>query len=139
MPASGSRPRRKSRDSMRNRLSWAKSGPPVPTQSWLHAPHCLQRLRSSQLGKAQHDLQARPVYHHKRESIGAHLTIVFAALAVSHWIEPKLSGSIKNFVRPARRYRTVQIRAGRQILTAADPLPDDLREAITRIDKRRRH
>jgi aldehyde dehydrogenase (NAD(P)+) len=24
----------------------------VPTQSWLHAPHCLQRLKSSQLGKA---------------------------------------------------------------------------------------
>jgi hypothetical protein len=26
------------------------------------------------------DLQARPVYHRKRESIDAHLTIVFAAL-----------------------------------------------------------
>jgi len=36
---------------------------------------------------SKHDLQARPVYHHKRESIEAHLTIVFAALAVSHWIE----------------------------------------------------
>jgi transposase len=29
------------------------------------------------------DLRARPIYHHKRESIEAHLTIVFAALAVS--------------------------------------------------------
>jgi hypothetical protein len=36
---------------------------------------------------SKHDLQARPIYHHKRESIQAHLTIVFAALAVSHWIE----------------------------------------------------
>jgi len=26
-------------------------------------------------------MQARPVYHHKRESVEAHLTIVFAALA----------------------------------------------------------
>jgi hypothetical protein len=42
-------------------------------------------------------------------------------------------------VRTARRYRNVQIRAGRQILTAADPLPADLREAIAKIDKRRRH
>ena len=33
------------------------------------------------------DLQARPVYHHQRDSIEAHLTIVFAALAVSRWIE----------------------------------------------------
>ena len=32
------------------------------------------------------------------------------------------------FVRTARRYRTVQIKAGRQILTAADPLPDEQRD-----------
>jgi hypothetical protein len=30
---------------------------------------------------AKSDLQARPVYHRKRDSIEAHLTIVFAALA----------------------------------------------------------
>ena len=33
-----------------------------------------------------------------------------------------------------RRYRTVQIKAGRQILTAADPLPGDLAEALARIN-----
>ena len=37
-------------------------------------------------------------------------------------------------MRTARRYRTVQIKAGRQNLTAADPLPDDLREALAKID-----
>ena len=42
------------------------------------------------------------------------------------------SGSSK-FVRTARRYRTVQIRAGQQILTAADPLPHDLRDPLGRI------
>src|SRR6478735_12589753 len=47
--------------------------------------------------------------------------------------------NIKKFVRTVRRYRTVQIKAGRQILTAADPLPDDLRNAIAKIDNRRRH
>ena len=88
---------------------------------------------------AKSDLQARPVYHHKRESIEAHLTIVFAALAVSQWIETQTGWSIKKFVRTTRRYRTVQIKAGRQILTAADPLPDDLREAIAKINSHRRH
>jgi transposase len=34
-----------------------------------------------------HGLQARPVYHRKRDSIEAHLTIVFAALAADRWIE----------------------------------------------------
>jgi hypothetical protein len=82
---------------------------------------------------SKHDLQARPVYHHKRESIDAHLSIVFAALAVSHWIEHQTGWSIKKFVRTARRYRTVHIKAGSQTLTAADPLPDDLRDALAMI------
>ena len=81
------------------------------------------------------DLQARPIYHRKRDSIDAHLTIVFAALAVSRWIEAQTGWSTRKFVKTARRYRTIQIQAGRQTITAADPLPDDLRptlEAITR-------
>jgi len=88
---------------------------------------------------SKHDLQARPVYHHKRESIDAHLTIVFAALAVSHYIEHRTHWSIKKFVRTARRYRTVRIKAGRQTLTAADPLPDDLRQALAKISAGHAH
>jgi hypothetical protein len=38
-------------------------------------------------------------------------------------------------VRTARRYRTVQIKAGRQTLTAADPLPDALRDALAKIER----
>ena len=39
----------------------------------------------------------------------------------------------RKFVQTARRYRTVQIRAGSQQLTAEDPIPDDLRDALARI------
>ena len=88
---------------------------------------------------SKHDLQARPIYHHLRESIEAHLSIVVAAMAVSHYIEHKTGWSIKKFIRTARRYRTVKIKAGRQILTAADPLPDDLRDAITKIGGQLEH
>ena len=56
---------------------------------------------------SKHDLQARPIYHHKRDSIEAHLTIVLAALAVSRWIEDRTGWSIRKFVRTARRYRTI--------------------------------
>ena len=58
---------------------------------------------------------------------------VVAAMAVSHYIETQTGWSIKKFVRTARRYRTVQIKAGRQLLTAADPLPDELRVALAKI------
>jgi hypothetical protein len=89
------------------------------------------------------DAQARPAGHNRstttRESIEACLTIVFADLAVSHWIEHQTGWSIKKFVRTTRRYRTVQIKAGGQILTAADPLPDDLNQALTKIGSRIEH
>ncbi len=90
---------------------------------------------------SKHDLQARPIYHHQRDSIEAHLTIVFAALAVSHWIEDRTGWSIKRFVRTARRYRTINIQAGTHTITAADPLPDDLRDALETITRasRRAH
>ena len=96
------------------------------------AYHQLWRIEKS-FRMSKHDLRARPIYHHKRESIDAHLTIVFAAMAVSHWIEHQTGWSIKKFVRTVRRYRTVTIQAGRQTLTAAEPLPDDLAEALTKI------
>lgn len=98
----------------------------------IDAYHQLWRIEKS-FRMSKHDLQARPIYHHKRESIDAHLTIVFAALAVSHYIEHQTGWSIKKFVRTARRYRTVHIKAGRRTLTAADPLPDDLRVALAMI------
>ena len=84
---------------------------------------------------SKHDLAAR----HIRESIEAHLSIVLTALAVSHWIEHQTGWSIKKFVRTARRYRTVRIKTGRQILTAADPLPDDLRDALAKVGSRLEH
>jgi hypothetical protein len=96
------------------------------------AYHRLWRIEKS-FRMSKHDLRARPIYHHKRESIEAHLTIVFAALAVTKFVEDRTGWSIKTFVRTARRYRTVQIRAGQQILTAEQPLPAELRDALALI------
>nr|WP_176789336.1 IS1634 family transposase [Tessaracoccus flavus] len=82
------------------------------------------------------DLRARPIYHHKRESIEAHLTIVFASLAVSRWLEARTGWSIKKLVKNLRRYRTIEIQAGDTLVTAADPLPADLTEILDRIHGR---
>jgi transposase len=98
----------------------------------IEAYHQLWRIEKA-FRMSKHDLAARPIYHHKRESIEAHLSIVFAALAVSHWLERQTGWSIKQFVRTLRRYRTVQIRAGNHTLTAADPLPDDIRDILAKI------
>jgi hypothetical protein len=63
------------------------------------------------------------------------LRIVFAALAVSRWIEDRTGWSIKRFVKTARRYRTIDIQAGAHNVTAADPLPDELRDALQTINR----
>lgn len=58
------------------------------------------------------------------------VSVVFAALAVARLIEDRTRWSIARFVRTARRYRTVDIRAGSHVLTVQDPLPPDLRNAL---------
>ena len=82
------------------------------------------------------DLRARPIFHHKRESIEAHLTIVMAALAVARMVEQSTDWSIARFVKMLRPCRTITIQAGDHTLTAADPLPGDLANAIRAINAR---
>jgi hypothetical protein len=118
-------------------LQACPDGTPITAEFVIDAYHRLFQIEKS-FRMSKHDLQARPIYHRQRDSIEAHLTIVFAALAVSRWIEDRTGWSIKKFVKTARRYRTIQIQAGAHTITAADPLPDDLRtalEAIHRTDK----
>jgi len=97
------------------------------------AYHQLWRIEKS-FRMSKHDLRARPIYHHKRESIDAHLTIVFAALAITRFIEDRTGWTIRQFVRTARRHRTVHIRVGQHLLTAENPLPAELSDALAQIN-----
>jgi transposase len=111
-------------------------GTPVTADFVIGSYHQLFQIEKS-FRMSKHDLQARPIYHRKRDSIEAHLTIVFAALAVSRWIEHTTGWSIRKFVKTARRYRTIQIQAGPHTITAADPVPDELRHALEAITNTR--
>ena len=117
-------------------LAACPDGTPVTADFVIGAYHRLFEIERS-FRMAKSDLQARPVYHRKRDSIEAHLTIVFAALAVSRWIEHQTGWSIRKFVKTARRYRTIQIQAGPHAITAADPIPGELRQALEAINASR--
>lgn len=97
------------------------------------AYHRLYEIEKS-FRMSKSDLRARPIFHHTRDSIEAHLTIVFAALAVSRWLENASGWSIRKLVKTLRRYKTIQIRIGKQTITAQDQLPADLAALITEID-----
>jgi hypothetical protein len=107
---------------------------PEPDQVIGAYSRLLQVEKSFRMSKT--DLAARPIFHHTRESIEAHLTIVFAALAVSRWIENTTGWSIKRFVTTARRYRTIEIQAGDHTITAADPVTAELQTALDAIHDR---
>jgi len=114
-------------------LAACPDGTPVTPEFVIGSYHRLFEIEKS-FRMSKSDLQARPVYHRKRDSIEAHLTIVFAALAVSRWVEHRTGWSIRKFVKTARRYRTVKIKAGQRLITAADPVPEDLRQALDAIN-----
>ena len=98
----------------------------------ISAYHRLYNIEKS-FRMSKSDLRARPIYHHLRQSIEAHLTIVTAALAMAHWLETATGWSIRRLITTARRYRTITINIAGHTLTAADPLPPDLTQALHNI------
>ncbi len=63
--------------------------------------------RSFRMSKS--DLRARPMFHRTRDAIEAHLTIVFAALAVAHCIQERTGLAIANVVKQLRSLRSATI------------------------------
>ena len=86
----------------------AARGGPSPSEA-------LSRLSKS-------DLRARPIFHHTRESIEAHLTIVFAALAVARYLQDATGMSIKKIVRTLRPLQQMSVRIAGHDHLAEDPL-----------------
>jgi hypothetical protein len=81
-------------------LAACPDGTPVTAEFVISSYRRLSEIEKS-FRMAKSDLQARPIYHHQRDFIEAHLTIVFAALAVSRWIERQTGWSIRKFVKTA--------------------------------------
>ena len=72
---------------------------------------------------AKSDLAARPVSTGLRDSIEAHLTVVFAALAVSREAQARTGMSINKIVKTLRPLRTATITLGRQQINAEPRIP----------------
>jgi transposase len=79
---------------------------------------------------AKTDLRARPIFHHQRDSIEAHLTVVFAALAVSRHLQDQTGVSIKKLVNTLRTVRSATIQVNGQRLTLNPELPPTARELL---------
>ena len=84
---------------------------------------------------AKGDLQARPIFHRKREPIEAHLTIVFAALAVARHLQEQTGVSIKRLVQTLRPLQSVTITIAGQPIQAQPRLTAEAEAILAKIPR----
>jgi transposase len=104
----------------------------IPPQEVISACHQLFQVEHS-FRMTKSDLKARPIFHHTRDSIDAHLTIVFAGLAVSRYIESRTELSIKRFIQKLAPLRTGVIAVGAASLRAKPRIPEDISTLIKKL------
>lgn len=110
-----------------------RTGLSCPPEQVIHAYRQLLKIEKS-FRMSKSDLKARPIYHRKRDSIEAHLSVVMAAMAVGHLLEQKSGLSLKRLVRTLKKYRTFEVKVAGQIVHAASPLPEDAAVLIKQLN-----
>nr|WP_189349182.1 transposase [Zhihengliuella salsuginis] len=98
-------------------------------QAVMSAYHDLWQVEAS-FRMTKNDLGARPVFHHQRDVIDAHLTVVFAALAIGRHLQEAPGMSLKKLVRQLDRLRSSTIRINGGEITFDADFPDDLQSTL---------
>lgn len=93
----------------------------MPAVEVIASYHDLWQIEAS-FRMSKTDLRARPMFHHTRDAIEAHLTVVFAALAVARHLQNQTGLSIKKIVRTLRPLQQITVRITGHEHVAADPL-----------------
>ena len=75
------------------------------------------------------------MFHHQREAIEAHLTVVFAALAVALHPQDATGHQLKKIVRALRTARSATTEINGQRLTLAPDLTDTVRDILKRLEE----
>jgi hypothetical protein len=79
------------------------------------------------------DLRAQPVFHRTRDSIEAHLTIVFAALAVARCVQDQTGTAIARLVKQLRPLRTSTIAINGAVQDFPPQIPAAEQEILTHL------
>lgn len=105
----------------------------LPPEEIITAYHQLFNVETS-FRMAKSDLKARPVFHHKRNAIEAHLTIVFTSLAISRQIEKLTGTSIKRIVKILRPVRSGLITINGKEYPAEAEVPEDIHNLLQKLE-----
>lgn len=109
----------------------------LPTESLtgqkvIEAYHDLWQVEAS-FRMTKSDLKARPVFHHHRDAIEAHLSVVFAALAITRYLTQATGISIKKIVTTLRSVRSATIEINGQPLTLDQDPPPEVQHILDRL------
>jgi hypothetical protein len=105
----------------------------MPGPAVISAYHDLWQVEAS-FRMTKSDLRARPVFHHQHDAIEAHLTVVFAALAISRYLQAATGASIKKIVQTLRTIRAANIEINGQHLTLPPKIPEQARHLLDAIE-----
>ena len=106
----------------------------MPATEVISSYHDLWQVEQS-FRMSKSDLRARPMFHHVKDSIEAHLTIVFTALAVSREVQARTGHAIRHVIRKLRPLRsaTIAINGAHQTFPPAiGPDQSDILDKIAR-------
>ncbi len=95
----------------------------MPAGEVISSYHALWTVEQS-FRMSKTDLRARPMFHHTRDAIEAHLTIVFTALAVSREVQARTGLAIRNVIRQLRPLRSATIAINGAQQTFAPVIPE---------------
>ena len=95
----------------------------MPAREVMSSYHALWNVEQS-FRMSKTDLRARPMFHHTRDAIEAHLTIVFTALAVSREVQARSGLAIRNVIRQLRPLRSATIAINGTARTFTPEIPE---------------
>lgn len=95
--------------------------------------HDLWRVEQS-FRMAKSDLDARPIFHYTREAIEAHLTVVFASLAVARYMYAQTGITSPKIVKALKPLQEVTITVAGQQITANPEIPEENRRILTHLN-----
>ena len=106
----------------------------MPAREVIASYHDLWHVEQS-FRMSKTDLRARPMFHHTRDAIEAHLTIVFTALAVSREVQARTGLAIRNLIRQLRPLRSATIAINSTEQTFPPAIPTNKQPVIDTIQQ----
>ncbi len=94
----------------------------MPATEVISSYHDLWHVEQS-FRMSKTDLRARSMFHHKRDAIEAHITIVFTALAVSRYVQARTGLTIRKVIRELRPLRSATLSINGALQTFPTEIP----------------